>query len=162
MTVTYSQIATTTLGSATASYTFTSIPSTYTDLFLVLSGSASAGSSVFIRVGNGSIDSGSNYSRTGMQGDGTSASSYRGSNETQMTFDWFSTVIGVSNIHFLNYSNTTTNKTILYRGGWANTSTHAGVGLWRSTSAINQIQVGSYSYNMNSGTTISLYGIKAE
>jgi len=34
---TYEPIANTTFGSTTSSYTFSSIPSTYTDLFLVIS-----------------------------------------------------------------------------------------------------------------------------
>ena len=38
MASTYEKIATTTLGSATASYTFSSISGTYTDLILILVG----------------------------------------------------------------------------------------------------------------------------
>jgi hypothetical protein len=71
---------------------------------------------------------------------------------------------------FQNYSNTTTNKTWIGRMGSGN-QTSAIVNLWRSTSAINTIAIaesgdggsGSFNYgNMLSGTTFTLYGIKAE
>jgi hypothetical protein len=56
-------IATTTLGSSTATITFSSISSAYTDLVLVtqnyMNGSQA---NLFIQVGNGSIDTGANYS----------------------------------------------------------------------------------------------------
>jgi hypothetical protein len=66
----------------------------------------------------------------------------------------------------MNYSNTTTNKTVISRtnvtsGSFPGTETM--VNLWRSTSAINVIELrqsGSGQYL--SGTTFTLYGIKAE
>lgn len=161
MASTYDVIASYTLTSPATSYTFSSIPTTYTDLVLILSGTATGGSSVLLQVGNGSIDTGTNYSRTGMQGNGSAASSYRGSNESQITVNWFTTAQGNATFHFKSYANTSTYKTILHSGGWSDVSTHAAVGLWRSTSAINTIKIGSYSYNMNAGTTITIYGIKA-
>jgi hypothetical protein len=78
---TYTPIATTTLGSSTSSYTFSSIPQTYTDLVLIVSGygAASDGNSIVCRVGNGTVDSGTNYSTTRLSGSGSSASSGRSS-----------------------------------------------------------------------------------
>ena len=73
---TYTPIATTTLGSAATSYTFTSIPSTYTDLVLVGNLSSSSNTNISIRIYS---DSGTNYSNTYLTGvNGTGASSASG------------------------------------------------------------------------------------
>jgi hypothetical protein len=159
---TYEPIATTTLVSNTASYTFTSIPSTYTDLVLVMNGKATSGEGAFIlRVGNGSIDSGSNYSYTYMYGDGSSANSARSSNQTSGSCSRYDTTAGIGIVQFMNYANTNVYKTILNRGG-SGSLVQATVNLWRSTSAINQIYVQpETSSNMVAGYTLTLYGIKA-
>ena len=75
MPATYDKIATYTLPSATSSYTFTSIPSTYTDLVLVVSArmTGGGGASAIQLQFNG--DTGSNYSITTLNGDGSSATS---------------------------------------------------------------------------------------
>jgi len=163
---TYTPIATTTLGSAAASYTFTGISQSYTDLVLVVNGATAAGSNLNLRVGNGSIDSGSNYSYTLINGNGSSATSTRYSNQAQIQPSnedayWDSTFSGLMVINFQNYSNTTTYKTILSRANKASLGVAATVGLWRSTSAINQIFFGGSSQNLSAGTTLTLYGIQA-
>jgi len=160
---TYTPIATTTLGSTTASYTFTSIPSTYTDLVLIariVTGSGTPG--VGYQVGNGSIDAGSNYSTTVLYGNGSTATSARYTSQTviygNITGDGASVVTSIA--HFQNYSNTTTNKTVLARHSSAADLVMANVGLWRSTSAINQIKVLALGANTYAaGTTFTLYGI---
>ena len=164
---TYTPIATQTLGSAAASVTFTAISQTYTDLFLVVQcgNSANAQSNIAVRVGNGSYDSGSNYSRTIIYGDGSSAVSARTTNDTYLPIAAGAannTVGGVNNIHFMNYSNTTTNKTFLARGDQASLYAVATVGLWRSTAAINQIQLLlATGGNFVAGSIFTLYGIKS-
>jgi hypothetical protein len=60
---------------------------------------------------------------------------------------------------FNNYSNTTTNKTVLVQRTDAAKEANAQVGLWRSTAAINTIQLGLDSGTFNSGTVLTLYGI---
>lgn len=160
---TYTPIATTTLGSSATSYTFSSIASTYTDLMLVIQSKVTSGSyQNFIQV-NG--DTGTTYSFTILNGDGSSASSVRASNTTYIGgySDYNTTADGMMSIfQLMNYANTSTYKTILYRGANANTGTSAVVGLWRSTSAINSIKcypTGSGTYA--AGTTLTLYGIQA-
>jgi hypothetical protein len=66
MPLTYEPIATATLGSATATISFTSIPSIYTDLAISVYANATASNHLYARWGNGSYDSGTNYSNTGM------------------------------------------------------------------------------------------------
>lgn len=158
---TYTPIASITLASATAEITFTGIPQTYTDLVLVVAGAYDSGGvgSVDIRVGNGSIDTGSNYSATQLDGSGSSAASYRDTNATNLNLGVASTSQSTNIFHFMNYANTTTNKTILSRGNEP-TYVRAAVGLWRSTSAINQIRIrNSGGTNFASNTTFNLYGV---
>jgi hypothetical protein len=162
---TYTPIATTTLGSATTSYTFTSIPTTYTDLILIVNAKNSAtGSYPKMQLGNGSVDTGANYSRTFLSGTGSSALSGRNTGYTfaslaayadsGTTFDY--TAIA----HLMNYSNTTTFKTILVRANSSQYGVDAQVDLWRSTVAINTIKVLADT-NFEAGTTFTLYGIAA-
>lgn len=163
MPATYEPIATTTLGSTVGSYTFTSIPATYTDLVLVTNLATDSATQFDLRVGNGSIDTGSNYSITYLLGNGSAASSSRGSNATAAYAGYSSsTALNKMHIfHFMNYSNTTTYKTTLLRYAAADTASTAVVSLWRSTSAINTIQIIALGNNLTSGSTLTLYGIKA-
>ena len=156
MALTYESIATTTLGSATPSYTFNSIPSTYTDLIMVFNGTS--GNNISLRFNS---DTGSNYSITRMQGNGSSASSSRYSNITSM-YGPYSSTDSIAIWQVMNYSNATTYKTALARGGGASDTADAYVGLWRSTSTITSLTVLSQgSGNLGSGATLTLYGIKS-
>lgn len=160
---TYVPIATTTLASAASSYTFTSIAGTYTDLVVIANvvGTASGGD-VWLRVGNGSVAT-TNYSRTALTGNGTSATSSRLSNSDRIYLDdvaGISTGSSMLQIHIMNYANTTTYKTTLGRRADAAAETNATVGLWRSTSAIDTVAV-MCSSNFAIGSTFSLYGILA-
>ena len=155
---TYTPIATTTLASTATDYTFTAIPSTYTDLVLVVAGqSASAGSSS-LRVGNGSIDSGSNYSYTNLKGNGTTATSARNSSSTNGFIGEIYGSQTVTIVNIMNYANTTTYKTFISRSNNAGNATSAWVSMWRSTAAIERVQFLSGD-TMQIGTTLTLYGI---
>ncbi len=163
---TYEAIATQTLGSAAASVTFSSIPGTYTDLVLVtnLLG-ATGGTTDFSTLLQLNGDTGSNYSTTRLEGNGTTATSTRNSSQTFArinTVGYLSTTVPQTNIiQFNNYSNTTTNKTFLTRSSQANEVTLASVNLWRSTSAITSIYFYLSGGTMAAGSTFSLYGILA-
>jgi hypothetical protein len=159
MPATYEPIATTTLGSSAASYTFTSIPQTYTDLMLIITYQdtrAVDGTNGFLTVGNGSIDTGTNYSYTTLRGNGTTASSTRGTSDNYIYLLGSGSIITTDIVQFLNYSNTTTFKTMLARDN--SYSARATVGLWRSTSAINQVRF-SGETGLTAGSTLTLYGI---
>jgi hypothetical protein len=160
---TYTPIATTTLGSAAASYTFTGISGSYTDLRVVISTATSktSQSGFGIQVGNGSIDTGSNYSVTRLGGNGSVAYSERTSSQTSVAMAMQTTLSNFF-IDFMSYSNTTTYKTFLITDDNASAQTLRAVGLWRSTSAINQVKIfDTDGFNLIAGSTLTLYGIAA-
>lgn len=158
---TYTPIATYTFGADAASYTFSSIPTTYTDLVLVASG-IQTNATLELQVGNGSVDTGTNYSRVYAYGYASAASSARGANldRTYSTFGSPSVGVGNSISHFMSYSSTSIYKTILTRGNNVEVVSMT-ASLWRSTSAINTIKVSGYLANILAGTTLTLYGIAA-
>ena len=77
MATTYEAIQTTTLGSAAADITFSSIPATYTDLVLVYIGATVSNNINYYLRFNG--DTGTNYSYTYLSGTGSAVGSGRGS-----------------------------------------------------------------------------------
>ena len=168
MALTYEPIATTTISTSTSSFNFNSISGSYTDLVLVASNvtTTSAGGWLSIRFNS---DSGTNYSFTELYGNGTSANSFRASNASSIPLDYYITA-GVNHTgfislaHIMNYSNTTTNKTVLVRENNTSDPSFPGagsiVGLWRNTAAITSITVVANIANFNAGT-FTLYGIKS-
>ena len=99
-----------------------------------------------------------------MYGTGSSAVSSR--NATQDRFYLNSgtstTAPAVSIIDAMNYSNTTTYKTFLMRASDAASITLATVGLWRSTAAINRVDILMSGANVfAAGSSFTLYGIQA-
>ena len=160
---TYVPIANQVLTSATASVTFSSISSTYTDLVLVCNGGITSGT------GNYSVqlnsDTGSNYSRTNLSGTGSTATSSRNTSVTYMTlndYGYLDTTFGTNVVaSFMNYANTSTYKTILSRTNNAANGTSAVVNLWRSTAAINTIYIYASASTFLTGSTFTLYGIQA-
>jgi hypothetical protein len=158
-----------------SSFTFSSIPQTYQDLFVVVQTRTSQpGNSVaaFFVWANGDESSATGlYSQTGLQGDGSSATSSRQSSQNQA-------IIGLSvnngatagifasiALHVLNYTNTSTFKTFLGRSAAdlnGSGTTYIPVALRRSTSAITQLYFrADGGYGHVSGSTATLYGIRA-
>jgi hypothetical protein len=165
MATTYEPIATTTLGSATNSVTFSSISGSYTDLILITSTVGSGTASIPLIKVRFNGDTGSNYSYTRVYGYGTSSTgSDRSSSTTSMEINdpgnYFNTQITcIAQIQ--NYSNSTTYKTMLARSGEQGNAVIAYANLWRSTSAVTSITIFTPAQNFNSGSTFTLYGIKA-
>ena len=159
---TYTPIATNTLGSATTALSFNSISGSYTDLVLIMNIKGTG-------TGWGKItfnsDTGTNYSQTELRGNGTTASSGRGTNQTGIQpigAALFTTAFGFNNIvNIMNYSNTTTYKTVLARGNNANNGTDAEACLWRSTAAITSITITASANQFDTGSSFTLYGIAA-
>lgn len=160
MAVTYTPIATTTLATAASSYTFSSIPSTYTDLILVMTNINSGIDDIQLNF-NGDVST--NYSRTYLEGNGSAAGTSRISNYTKAQVGYFPTSAngGISTSQIMNYSNATTYKTLLNRFNTNGVLSGLSVGMWRSLSAINSIALSPQSSSFGVGCTFSLYGIKA-
>lgn len=156
-------IATTTLGSAASTITFSSISSAYTDLRLVLVAQTSGGANIGYRFNS---DSGSNYSYTLLYGDGSSAGSYaQTGTDKNYVLLWSSSATSpnwcLNTIDIFSYAGST-NKTSLARA--SNDANGSGtienvVNLWRSTSAITSIQLSLQAGTFAVGTTATLYGI---
>jgi len=157
---TYTPIATTTLGSA-GTVTFSSIPATYTDLIVIVNGKATGNGQLSMRINGGT----SLYSTTSLTANGSSAGSTRETAATYLQFGYYG-YFDASNqamaiAHIMNYANTTTFKTILATERNSATGVDASVGLWRSTSAINSVEVYASGANLAAGTVVSLYGVKS-
>jgi hypothetical protein len=161
MPTTYEPIATTTLSSTATTVSFTSIPGTYTDLVLVTSiKAATTNTNQWMRLNS---NSGTNYSSTNVYGTGTSALSTRQSDQDKINsvLSGFLTTTenspGIYNI--MNYSNTTTFKTIISRFNNSGVVAQAEVSLYRSTSAITSIEIFTTPDSFAVGSTLTLYGI---
>ena len=161
MAVTYTPIATTTLGSAASSYTFSSIPSTYTDLVIIMNfGNTTTGNQIDIQF-NG--DTGNNYSYTGMYGGTGTPGSGRSTSQPMAYLGYTNNVANnsVCIVNIFNYSNSTTYKTALSNKTNPNSYIELASILWRSTSAITSVTLTTDYGSYSSGTTFTLYGIKA-
>ena len=165
MATTYDKIATTTLGSAAASITFSSIAATYTDLRIVFTQIGSTSSTYAKLTFNG--DTGTNYSQTSIKGDGASAATSTVSTRNYIYVMFWS---GVSDstkplfwdFNIFSYAGST-NKTTLFASSQDTNGSGIvarDVALWRSTSAITSITL-TANDNFAIGTTATLYGIKA-
>ena len=161
---TYEPIASTTLGTAAASHTFSSIPGTHTDLVIVITGNnttvGAASNSITLRF-NG--DTGTSYSLTNLGGNGTAATSSRSSSDNFAYVSQLgqaSASIGVAKLQIMSYANTNVYKTVLGESAVASVNVYRYVSLWRSTSAITSIEIATIN-NWASGATFALYGVKA-
>jgi len=159
---TYVALDTKTLTSNATSVVFTSINQGYTDLVLVCnSGQVTADTSTNFRVGtSNTIDTGSNYSDTALNGNGSAENSYRNTSNNRMIVAGSNSSSILDNFifHIQNYSNTTTYKTVLSRANVPGFRVVATVSLWRNTAAINTLEIYGGS-NLLSGSTFTLYGI---
>jgi hypothetical protein len=168
MAKTYEPIGTpVTLGSAVPTVTFSSIPSTYTDLVLIASVLGSGGTNDYGYSMRFNSDTATNYSGTHLWGNGTASFSTRQTSGTYAYIQqqqYYSTTIPMIAItSIMNYANATTYKTLISRNDYPSVDTEAGVYLWRKTpEAITSITVLlASSTNFAIGSTFSLYGIKA-
>lgn len=166
MAITYDAISTTTLGSNQSVVSFTGIPATYTDLRLISNVRETNASQYIYLTVNG--DTASNYSDFNLFRTSPGVGSSVNSNETQIypvytgggittAADLFTFTI----MDFFSYANTSVFKPIMVRTGNTNTSTELGGGMWRSTSAITTITLTASAFNFVTGSSFSLYGIKA-
>lgn len=165
MPATYDSIATTTLGSA-GIITLSSIPSTYTDLRVVIVGSNVTFAQGWSMRFNG--DTGTNYSTTLIHSNGSNIGSSRQINATSIFIGDYvlnnDTVTTLCTVDVFGYSGSTFKETLHNEAGDKNGAgtTIQGVGLWRNTAAINSITIrNDGGNNLAAGTRVTLYGIKA-
>ena len=164
----YESIATVSLTGTQTTITFSSIPSTYKHLqvrFIARSTRVSAGDYMNMRLNS---DSGTNYSKHDINGDGSGAGSTAQSTVAQIEFNRIaaanatSGVFGVGVIDLLEYANTNINKTARALIGYDNNGSgqiHFNSGNWRSTAAVTSI---SFTCNNDfaANSHFALYGIK--
>jgi hypothetical protein len=160
---TYTPIATNTLGSATASVTFSSISGSYTDLVLVINYATSASTGNALLTFNS--DTSALYSETALIGNGTSATSSNDTAQNSIPISWFGTNSTADRVELIyniqNYASTTTFKTTIGRFNLSERGTGAIVGLYRSGNAISSLTISNANNNFTSGSTFTLYGIAA-
>ena len=158
MAATYEPIATTTLTGTQSTTVFSSISSAYTDLRLVYTGTSTAYLTLYFN-----NDTSALYSDTSMDGSGSAAASFRGTGNSTLYLSQrplSSTIPAFCTVDLFSYAGGTYKTCLITYNTDQNGSGYVGstVGLYRSTSAINQITI---SGNQYAGTTITLYGIKA-
>lgn len=169
---TYEPIANTTLGSNTASYTFSSIPNTYKDLVLRVRGEmVTAGWTVYCQL---NADTGNNYYTFAVERQWTNATIQYNRGGPSTGFGLFGWGFGYSGnnysyliqSHFNNYS-ASTKKMILTESGAGSSGSNytAGgfyAGMWDNTSAISSIKVYTNDPTgvFQTGTNFTLWGLK--
>lgn len=160
---TYKAIASQTLTGTETSVTFSSIPQTYTDLVFILNPiGTSSGANYLARFNS---DTGANYDGIRLTANGSTVASARYTITGGIQIHDY-LINGTSQVpviicQIMNYSNTTTYKQLYARGNTASNWVQSSVGVWKSTSAITSVTFLSSSSNFQSGSSFSLYGIKA-
>jgi hypothetical protein len=157
----YVSLATTTLGSAASSVTFSSIPATYRDLILIITGGISSGDQNVIVSLNGDTTN-ANYANVQMSGTGSSATGETTGPQTRivnyygyMTAD-LNTVIKTE---IFDYAQTNKHKTYLSRANNAGNGVTAVASRWANTSAVTSLAITPGGSTFRSGCTFSLYGV---
>ena len=150
---------------SSSSISFTSIPSTYKNLQVraVFSAAATSGS-VFIQV-NG--DTGSNYARHNLSGDGSTtygrSSASTGYPSLNTNYNLSPTYPSALIVDLIDYASTSKTKTMraIYGLDINGSSSEIDLNsiLWASTSAVNRVDIFAGT-NFTSGSTFALYGMK--
>jgi hypothetical protein len=163
MATTYDKIATTTLSSAASSIDFTSIAASWTDLRVVFTWVPSATSlNLRIRL-NG--DSTTLYSDTYINGDGTAATSGKDTASNSWTVNQVqnpsATIPTFTTVDIFSYAGSTFKTGLITNQNDKNGTgiVQYEVGLYRSTTAITQVNLVASSGTFNIGSTATLYGI---
>ena len=169
MPATYEPIASHSLGSAASTVTFSSLPSTFSDLVFVYS--VQNGTSDFRGfTAQFNSDSASNYSGTYLGANAAgSVGSGRLTSQSKIFVGRYLNINGrqIGRLSLMSYANTSVFKTLLneavnYEDTTADKGVWREVGLWRSTSAISSVVFTAGSPgSFGTGSMFALYGIKA-
>jgi len=159
-TPTYTAIASITLGSDVSTVEFASIDQSFRDLVLVANWKP-AGNYGQWRLNN---DTGSNYSRVFMRGNGSAAGSGSGTSNAaffNIASSYTSSTEALTILQIMDYSATDKHKTALQRTN-ANTpnEVEAYAYRWANTAAVTTITIDTQNgSNILTGSTFALYGI---
>jgi hypothetical protein len=168
----FESIATTTLSTATASITFSSIPSTYTHLQIrAIARTTRTGSSGIDYCGiRFNSDTGTNYAYHLLYGNGTSVTAQADTSSSSINSGnaprdgATASIYGANVFDILDYANTNKYKTVRTLGG-ADTNGAGQItfssGLWMSTSAITSITLSPESDSWKEYSQFALYGIRS-
>lgn len=164
---TYTEIASVTVGSGgAASMSFSSIPSTYTDLKIVVSARNSGADNTAALSFNGST---SNFSSKVLYGSGSSAASLSDTTSTvysmEVSSSYTSSTFSNAEIYIPNYAGSTYKSFSLDSTTENNATVSYAIlqaGLWSQTAAITSIGIACNSGNFVQYSTAYLYGIKKD
>jgi hypothetical protein len=159
MTAKFTVLGNTTLATASASVTFSSIPGGYKDLVIFTNYLGNGGESGTRYRFNS--DSGANYSYVLAQGDGTNASWGSSSSFTGVIgfATATATVAALQKLQISDYAATDKHKSVLVRSDRANQLTAMAAARWANTSAITNITINSLGSNFAAGSTFRLLGV---
>lgn len=156
-TPTYDLLDSTTLSSSASSVTFSSIDQSYRDLVLVVSLIGTADDFAYLQFNS---DSGTNYSRVIMFGNGSSAGSTSSTGETAFGFEQrMGTTPILALTQIMDYSATDKHKSAIARMNKVDNRVHAVAQRYASTSAITQLDITTATNGFAAGSTFYLYGI---
>jgi len=154
-TPTYDLIATTTLASSTSTVTFSSLPSTYRDLILIVEGFGSGGDSALLTLNGDTTNS--NYSWTRIFGTGSgSPVSDTGTNREILNQY---TSRGTQILQIIDYSATNKHKTTLSRSSTGSTIVMSHASRWANTAAVTSVALSLGGSTFSASTTFSIYGV---
>lgn len=156
---TFEKISTYTATSSATNFTLTSIPATYTDLFLAIKSTATGTVDWHMQF-NG--DTGTNYSYTYAYSQGADAYAGMYNNLTAQNDIYigeFGTGTAMHMINIFNYANTNVLKTATNLTSYNTVNHGADIGTWNNTAAITSIKIFHSATSFNAGTTATLYGI---
>lgn len=166
---TYTLISSTTLTGSQTTVTFSSIPSTFTDLVLKISARSDRANAVELLNITFNSNSSAIASTTVLYGNGASVANTRTSDETSTYYNWVdaassaSNIFGSTEIYIPSYTVSQSKPYSSISVQEDNSSTayiSANSNLFRSNSAISRIDITPYiGTNWISGSTFYLYGI---
>jgi len=176
----WTHIAHSSLSLPASSVTWTSISSSYDHLHIKMSarssdttGSTSTLTDSELQMGNGSVDTGTNYSDTALLAyGGSNALATRSTGQDTIQRIWIpsdsttSDTFSVTNIWIPNYTASGYKQAVITSSGENNTTTlyYWGnilvAGMWHSTSAVTHLKLNCTVGNFMSQSSFDLYGIK--
>lgn len=160
----YESIASATGTGSSGTITFSSIPSTYSHLQIRINAKGGSGAIIFAEINS---DTGANYSRHFLRGNGTDAFASGAASQTKLDYVGYASdtadICATSIIDIIDYASTTKYKTSrsffgLDRNGSG--FVYLSSGSWQSTSAITSISLKIASGSFDTISTFALYGIK--